>query len=416
MHPFLTGLIFATLLVSGQAELQEPPQNQNLSSGAQALVQQRSPARDRYIIHLKSASLNSVGTATQPPIGLEDASEQVSRMGGWAISHLQSINAIVAQLPLATLETLRNATNWVELIEPDYVRYLQEQTVPYGIPQIQDFRIRRDGVSPAQARPIVCIVDTGYDITHPDLPHMDVTYSNVSNITNALTDNIMHGTHVAGIITALDNDIGVVGASAARVPKLHISKVFPDKEAGFTHSSLVMEGVEKCVEEGHANIVTMSLGGSEHSEAERKLFSKYYHAGVLFVAAAGNDGIDTRSYPASYPGVISVAAVDGANQHASFSTYNDKVELAAPGYKVLSTVPVNKGSYKQLSGTSMAAPYVTGAAAVVWSLRPACTNVQVREALQRSALHLGTGRGRNSKFGFGLVQVLEAAQDLERHC
>jgi subtilisin family serine protease len=128
---------------------------------------------------------------------------------------------------------------------------------------------------------------------------------------------------------------------------------------------------------------------------------------ILVVAAAGNDGSSSYNYPASYPDVISVAAVDEGNNPAGFSQFNDQVDLAAPGVNIESTVPGN--SYASLQGTSMATPHVTAAIAKVWAARPQCTNHQVREAVEQSAFDL-LSAGKDDSTGYGLVQVAAAYQ------
>ena len=121
-----------------------------------------------------------------------------------------------------------------------------------------------------------------------------------------------------------------------------------------------MRDVIACVDNG-ANVVSISSGGSTYFEYEDQGFQALYDQGVLFVAAAGNDGLSKYagySYPASYSSVISVAAVDSSKKVANFSQFNDQVELSGPGAAVLSTVPDD--SYDYFDGTSMACTYVSG--------------------------------------------------------
>jgi PKD repeat protein len=151
----------------------------------------------------------------------------------------------------------------------------------------------------------------------------------------------------------------------------------------------------------------MSLGGSGQSAAERQAFANSYAQGMLHIAAAGNGGNSSMSYPASYDAVVSVAAVDSRENKASFSQYNSQVEIAAPGVGVNSTW--NNNGYKSISGTSMATPHVSGVAALVWSHFPNCTNQQVRDALNATAKDKGTA-GRDTSYGYGIVQA-KAAYD-----
>ena len=152
----------------------------------------------------------------------------------------------------------------------------------------------------------------------------------------------------------------------------------------------------------------MSLGGPYYSKLEEEAYETMYNEGFLIIAAAGNEGDCTHSYPASYPTVLSVGAVDSKKRLASFSQCNAQVELVGPGVNVLSTYP-NSG-YKTLSGTSMATPHLAGVAAEVWAHFPNCTNNQIRNVLIQTAQDLGDG-GYDNCFGYGLVQA-KAAYDL----
>jgi len=233
----------------------------------------------------------------------------------------------------------------------------------------------------------------------------------------------------AGTIAAIGgNQEGVVGVNPTGGIELHIVNFF-DAE-GSTFGSDFMQAVQYCVQ-GGANIVSMSLGGPMYLSYEDDIFQQYYDEGVLFVASAGNDGINEYNYPASYDSVISVAAVDSYKNRAYFSQFNNRVELAAPGVDILSTFP--GASYEYLAGTSMACPHVSGrfasflvlfhrstslehpqltvlffsckgVAALVWSLYPNRSAQDIRAALANSAEDLGA-TGRDPDYGYGLVRA-----------
>uniref|UniRef100_A0A7S4SHV8 subtilisin n=2 Tax=Ditylum brightwellii TaxID=49249 RepID=A0A7S4SHV8_9STRA len=286
-------------------------------------------------------------------------------------------------------------------------RRLSEET-PYGIdmvnPDSPTPRLQQGSTSIK-----VCVVDTGYDNDHIDLPELDPNTGGFSPYEGQSwsNDGHGHGTHCAGTIGAMGgNDKGVTSVNPDPTKfSFYIGKGLTDSGSG--SSSGVMEAVQKCVD-AQANIISMSLGGGAPTNAELEQYREHYEDdGVLIIAAAGNGGNSGYSYPASYKYVMSVAAVDSNKNKAGFSQFNDQVEIAAPGVSVKSTLPGN--AYASWSGTSMATPHVAGVAALVWSHFPDCSNKQIREALIASAEDLGAG-GCDNEYGFGLVDA-KAAYD-----
>jgi serine protease len=344
-------------------------------------------------------------------------------------------------------------------------------------------------------------------------------------------DGSSHGTHVAGTIAALgDNDLGVIGVAPG--VNLFIVRVFGDS-GNWAYASNLIHALNQCELAG-ADIVSMSLGGDTSSINERNAFKNAFANGMLPIAAAGNSGNRKKSYPASYDGVVSVAAVDASLTVAWFSQQNDQVELSGPGIDVLSTVSTGASSitidsnntiatemanaaagtgsgslvdcglandapctgsgdfvcliergdasfyveiqhcetgggkaaiifnnapggmsgtlgegnsaiipavsitqaegqfllenklnftavvtiggsgYAYYSGTSMAAPHVSGVAALVWSNFPNCTAAQIRNILTSTAMDLGTA-GRDDTYGFGLVQAKAAIDEISEN-
>ncbi|MEJ7805785.1 MAG: S8 family peptidase [Telluria sp.] len=326
-------------------------------------------------------------------------------------------NAMAVEVPLSALRGLKNNPN-VEYVEEDQIRhafaltspstgnpYLLGQSVPYGIKQVQADLLPDTNVGNRK----VCIIDSGIDRMHEDL------VGNAANMTgqydsgtgNWYTDENSHGTHVAGTIAAVNNSgMGVVGVNSNKRLKLHIVKVFG--AGGWAYSSTLSSAANQCAAAG-ANVISMSLGGPSSNATESSTFANLASRGVLSIAAAGNAGTTAISYPAGYSSVMMVGAVNEYKLWASFSQYNAKMEIAGPGVSVLSTVPLAvKGTkYAYFNGTSMATPHVAAVAALVWSYYPSCTGAQMRATLGKSAQDLGTA-GRDTKFGFGLVQARSA--------
>jgi subtilisin family serine protease len=281
-----------------------------------------------------------------------------------AVKHeIFGMNAMAIEVPVQALKGLQNNPN-VEYVEDDVVRkafsgstastgapYLLGQQVPYGIKMVQADLLPDTNAANRK----VCIIDSGYDRAHEDLSANSVAGEYDSGTGWWYTDENHHGTHVAGTIAAINNDgVGVVGVNPNRLLKLHIVKVFG--ATAWAYSSTLASAANKCGAAA-ANVITMSLGGARSSKTEQRAFDALYAKGILNVAAAGNDGTTAISYPAGYSSVMSVAALDESKAWATFSQYNSKVEIAAPGVNVLSTVPMGAGTAASLKvGTTSYAP------------------------------------------------------------
>ncbi len=236
--------------------------------------------------------------------------------------------------------------------------YLSGQLVPYGIPLVQADQMPNGDGNVSNRK--ICIIDSGYDLSHPDLNGNNVTGEFDTGTGAWHTDENNHGTHVAGTIAAINNSgVGVVGVLPNQRIKLHIVKVFGAN--GWAYSSTLSSAANKCAAAG-ANIISMSLGGRSFSGTESRTFATLSRRGILSIAAAGNDGNTTQSYPAGYTSVVSVAAIDENKKWATFSQYTPKVELSGPGVAVLSSVPVGRGLESKLTvgSTNYVAGEMTG--------------------------------------------------------
>jgi len=228
------------------------------------------------------------------------------------------------------IEKLRKHPS-VESIEPDYQRYLMAQNQPWGIARTQSDQLSDNDAG----NMTVCIIDSGYQQSNPDLTANNASGTNNSGTGNWYQAGGSHGTHVAGTIAGVNNSEGVVGVLPNTNVNLHIIKVF--NASGWGYSGDLTDAVDTCVNNG-AKVINMSLGGSGSSNAERNALQAAADQDVLLIAASGNDGNTTLSYPASYDSVMAVGALDSNNQHAEFSQYTSQVEISAPGEAVLSTV------------------------------------------------------------------------------
>ena len=254
---------------------------------------------------------------------------------------------------------------------------------------------------------VVAIIDSGFDLDHPDLAGVSVVAPrNETWNSTDITDTYGHGTHVAGTIFARTNNATGIAGIAPDVTFMPI-KVLDD--GGFGWISDVLDAVDWARTHG-ADIINLSLGGTLERE-QIALFQSTFSAaraeGILVVAAAGNGGSPQMYYPAGLQGVVSVAAVDAADEAAWFSTYNRAVDIAAPGVDTLSTSLDAPSRYARESGTSMASPHVVGVAALVWSARPELTVGELEAVLRTSALDLGDP-GRDNVFGSGRIDAAAA--------
>ena len=263
----------------------------------------------------------------------------------------------------------------------------------------------------------VAVIDTGIDQDHPDL--IANLKGGVNFVSKSPTrpadpakwnDDNGHGTHVAGIIGAVDNSEGVVGM--AHGVNLYGVKVLDRNGSGYL--SDVISGIDWAVANG-MNVINMSLGSSSDSSALHDAVDAADAAGLVVVAAAGNsgDGDGTTNeviYPAKYSSVIAVAATASDDSTPYWSSEGAEVELAAPGVDIRSTW--NDGAYNTISGTSMASPHAAGAAALVFSVATdingnGSVNDEVRATLVATADDLGIA-GRDNFYGYGLTDAEEA--------
>jgi len=321
------------------------------------------------------------------------------------------LNMVAMSLPAAQIEALRNNPD-VLLMQPDSPRYLTDEVIPYGVEHVEgpalwdaDHDGTPDPGAPDGSGRLVCVIDSGVDASHEDFAGVNFVGGYPAD--KWYLDGCGHGTHVAGTIAAMSNGTGVVGVSPGAV-SMYIVRMYGDS-CGWAYVSDLVSAAFKCRDAG-ANIINMSLGGDVGGGVEEMVFDMLYNDyGILSVAAAGNDGSTNPFYPGSYDSVISVAAVDQSNVVAGFSQKHDQVELAAPGVSILSTY--KNGGYTTMSGTSMAAPHVTAAAALVWSGDPTKTNAEIRQVLQQTALDLGTS-GWDNSYGYGLIRSKTAYEAL----
>ncbi|WP_049893907.1 S8 family peptidase [Halogranum rubrum] len=251
----------------------------------------------------------------------------------------------------------------------------------------------------------IAVVDTGVQYDHPDLsgsyasnPGYDFADSDSDPYPDAPSDEY-HGTHVSGIAGGVtDNGTGTSGISNSTL----INGRALD-ETGRGSTSDIADAVEWAADQG-ADVINLSLGGGGYTSTMKNAVTYATNQGSLVVAAAGNNGTGSVSYPAAYSECLAVSALDPDESLADYSQYGSEIELAAPGTNVLATTTEARGSYEQLSGTSMATPVVSGVAGLAlaqWDLN----NAELRDHLKATAVDVGLSSNQQ---GSGRVDAANA--------
>ncbi len=292
------------------------------------------------------------------------------------------------------------ASGTVRYVEPDSLVMALGPTMPWNIRQINADKVQAANTNGTGIR--VAVIDTGIDYTHPDLAGVYAGGYNVLTGTGDPMDDNGHGTHCSGILAATGSSKGIYGTAPGI--SLYGVKVLSAKGEG--NMSDVIQGIF-WAKNNSMQVASMSLGGSDDSQALHDAVDDAAAHGVLIIAAAGNSGVasgigDTMGYPGKYDSVLAVAAVNKYHHRASWSSTGSNLSVSAPGVNIRSTIP--GAGYATYSGTSMATPHVAGVAALVYSAHPDWTNQQVRQQIESTATPLG-----NSWFyGAGLVNATAA--------
>ncbi|MEA2148760.1 MAG: hypothetical protein QOD69_590 [Solirubrobacteraceae bacterium] len=380
-------------------------------------------ARARYDAHTVVVQYRDRAPAAQRSLAARTAGV-LETLG--AISGLGAQVVRVSGDPARVAERL-NRSSTVAYAEPNYIyRATATPNDPlfgqlYGLSAISaplGWDAARLGAFPASGGAEIGIVDTGIDAGHEDLAGKVVACAGVRSfginllglvslfddptiVPGRCADDNGHGTHVAGTAAALaNNGRGIAGVSFDS--PLAICKALDANGQGS------LADIANCIaylSAQGAKIISLSLSGPADARTLSNAVAAASNNGALLVAAAGNDGAAAPSYPAAYPQVVSVAAVDRNGAHAPFSTANADVEVSAPGVDILSTWL--GGGYRTLSGTSMATPHVAGVAAIIAARNPGAGAAAWRAKLTSAVDDLGP-KGRDPQFGFGRVDLRKA--------
>lgn len=273
-------------------------------------------------------------------------------------------------------------------------------------------------------RPRIAILDSGVGSSHPEWSGPESPLVRPWSAWTSLQSaedwgRTGHGTHVAGTAAAPANGVGIVGVAPARAGSAEVIPVQISDRDGYSTDETMMKGIRWAVANG-AKVINISAGGAGYSHAFQGVINWAVARGALLVASVGNDGQDyaVTNYPAGYAHVLGVAAqcservvaddCPKAYGLARFSNRNASVDIVAPGVDILSSVPlrITEGvvtpGYAVKEGTSMAAPYVAGVAALVLATNPGATPYQVMHQLMNTATDMGAP-GHDLSTGSGLI-------------
>ena len=312
----------------------------------------------QYIVAYKPSSLDTRAMSTQR---MAQVSQDVLQRNKISSSSIEKTfqgepGGFVARLSTEEVAKLKNDAD-IEAIEPDRIVALST-CFTVAEPRLVTWNVKRVGYGDGTGK-TAWVIDTGIDFTHPDLT-VDQTRSKsfISGVTSAKDEN-GHGTHVAGIIGAKNNTIGVLGvASGATLVSLRVL----DK-AGNGLLSSIIQALGYVNSNGHSgDVVNLSLGEDSVSTILDQQVQNTAARGIYIAIAAGNDKEPARNFSpgrANGSNIFTVSAIDSLDNFASFSNYgNDVIDYAVPGVRILSTYI--GGKYAYMSGTSMATPHMAG--------------------------------------------------------
>jgi thermitase len=374
--------------------------------------------------------LTSAASSVQPDIGqhvlvrfeanttLATRDVTIARMGGQLVTWIPQINvAEIRLLPQdgmvvasALSEMESEAVTFVEADltvratyepnDPDF----SDMTMRYGLDHVQ--ALDAWDVITGSEEIVIAVVDSGIKVDHPEFVGRLVPGYDFIDDDTQPDDGSGHGTHVAGVIAAaLDNGQGVAGVCPAC--RLMPVKVLNASNLGSW--SQLAAGIIFAVDNG-ARVLNLSLGSSVSSETVSAAIEYAVDHGVLIIAAAGNFGSDRPFYPAALEGVVAVGATTMSGERWAKSDYGSYIDLTAPGDIIYSTFHdlnnIYQG-YTYMTGTSMAAPFVSGVAGLLMSVKPSLTASQVTEAMLVGADDLGP-TGWDAEFGYGRVNAMNA--------
>ncbi|MGY4772709.1 S8 family serine peptidase [Kribbella sp. CWNU-51] len=384
-------------------------------TGSSGSAAEHRPYRPAFTAHHNSGKAefepNAVMVKFKAKASSSARKAAVAKVGAAEDSVSANVVKITGDLSAPELLKKVKADPTVELASLNYKRYAT--AVPndefYGTDQAAYLNTVRMpqawDLSKTTGSQIVAVLDTGVDAGHPDLVGHLVTGYNATSPNRGPIDDNGHGTMTLGIIAAAANNGEGVAGVGWNVKAMPV-KVLASDGSGYDVD--IAEGIDWAVAHG-AKVINMSLGGPGDNPILHQAVSDAVNAGVTVVAAAGNDGSDDLQYPASYTEAIAVAATDANGALTDFSSFGDWVDIAAPGWDILSTgprslTPAGYLPYWYCTGTSCSAPIVAGVAALVKNKYPALGPYDIAQRLEDLSRDAGP-RGIDPYYGHGILDA-----------
>lgn len=327
------------------------------------------------------------------------------------------INVMVVEIPQNRtsqnfLQILKNDKD-VLFAEPDVKIEADEFNDPMLKDQYALKKVDAEGawkINKGKPDVVIAIIDTGVDLDHPDLKDKLLNGYNAISPGTPPKDDARHGTHVAGIAAAIgNNSIGISGLAPN-------CKILPVKVLGNGSGSIatISDGLIWAADNG-ADVVNMSLGTYTEDKTLAEAVKYALGKNVVCIATMGNDNMERRRFPAGFPGMIAIGSTDENDKKSSFSNYGDWMTVSAPGTNILSTLPtyMSPNGYGKLSGTSMAAPLVTGLAGLIRSQNKGLSPSETSKILKAGTDDLGD-EGFDKYFGAGRINAAKTLDLLKK--
>ncbi len=340
------------------------------------------------------------------------------------LKRIMEIKYTASEDPAIVASKLKKLSN-VEWAEPKFLRlpcFVPNDSSYNSSRQWNLFKIHAEeawNISKGDTNIIIGIVDTGVDWPHPDIKAnmwskigYDFGGLNGTPDNNPIEDNPYHGTFVAGMASAVTNNNRGIAAIGYKSKLMAVKTAREDMKAsdGTPYIVYGFEGIKYAVDNG-AKVINCSWGGSGYSNTEQDVINYAVENGALVVAAAGNDNSSENFYPASYKGVLSVAATDQNDNRTYFSNYGTDVDVTAPGIGLYSTWQPNT-YLSNGAGTSFSSPQVAGLAALVFAHFPTYTPLQVAEQIRVNSDNIDSlNPAYKNMLGYGRINAYKALAD-----